>query len=53
MPAEVKRQSDLEEDCYYVPQVAYLLLKYGVSIDFYHELSMVFDALPKSYKVHS
>ena len=29
-------------------QVQYLLMKYGVSKEFYHELSMIF---PRSYKV--
>jgi len=42
---ETKKDDDM------IPNVAYLLLKYGASIEFYHELTMVFDNLPKSYKV--
>ena len=34
-----------------IPNVTYLLLKYGVSIELYNELAMVFDNLPESYKV--
>ena len=34
-----------------IPNVTYLLLKYGVSIELYNELAMVFDDLPESYKV--
>ena len=34
-----------------IPSLAYLLLKYGVSQKFYHELSMSIPELPRSYKV--
>ena len=34
-------------------QVQYLLMKHGVSIDFYHQLSMIFPELPRSHKVYS
>lgn len=37
----------------YVPNIAYLLMRYGVSMEFYHELSMVVDDLPRSHKVAS
>ena len=50
MIADMK-QCETEKDSDDVPNVAYLLLKYGVSIEFYHELTMVFDNLPRSYKV--
>lgn len=35
----------------HIPQISYLLLKYGVSMQFYHELSMECDELPRSYLV--
>jgi len=35
-----------------IPSLAYLLLKYGVSQKFYHELSMSIPELPRSYKVY-
>ena len=50
MPAADVRQCETEKDDE-IPNVAYLLLKYGVSIEFYHELTMIFDNLPRSYKV--
>ena len=34
-----------------IKQVQYLLMKHGVSTEFYHELSMIFPELPRSYKV--
>lgn len=48
-PADM-RQCETEKDDG-IPNVAYLLLKYGASIEFYHELTMIFDNLPRSYKV--
>ena len=34
-------------------EILYLLDSYGVSDDFYHELSMLHTSLPRSYKVKS
>jgi len=39
------------QDNSYIPNVAYLLLKYGVSYEFYHELTMLFKNLPRTYRV--
>jgi len=43
----------LSQDNKFVPNVAYLLLKYGVSFEFYHELTMLFKNLPRSYRVYA
>ena len=48
MPAQC---SDMDKDSPCVHNIAYLMLRYGVSMEFYHELSMIADGLPKSYKV--
>ena len=50
MPDDMKL-CETKKDDGVIPNVAYLLLKHGASIEFYHELTMVFDNLPKSYKV--
>ena len=34
-----------------IPNVSYLLLKYGVSYEFYHEIAMLFKNLPRTYRV--
>ena len=34
-----------------IPSFLYLLLKYGVSNECYHEMTMFLPELPKSYKV--
>ena len=36
----------------HIPEICYLLLKYGVSLKFYHELAMECKELPRSYKVY-
>jgi len=39
------------EEGSHIPEICYLLLKYGVSIKFYHELAMECRELPRAYKV--
>ena len=36
----------------HIPEICYLLLKYGVSFKCYHELAMECTELPRSYKVY-
>lgn len=35
----------------FIPDMAYLMLKYGVSFEYYHELCARFKDLPRAYKV--
>lgn len=37
----------------HIDTLTYLLIKHGVSMEFYHEISMQFKDLPRSYKVNS
>ena len=41
MPAQC---SDMDKDSPCVQDITYLMLRYGVSMEFYHELSMIADA---------
>ena len=44
--------TDVEGVCYQSPKsILYLLMKYGVSMEFYHELSMMFKSMPRTYQV--
>ena len=47
---EIASEED-EEPGTHIPEICYLLLKYGVSMKFYHELSMECTELPRSHKV--
>lgn len=51
VPGEKPQLSNMDQNSELIPNIAYLLLRYGVSMECYHELSMVVDGLPKSYKV--
>ena len=42
-----------KEDKENIPQISQLMLQYGVSYQFYHELSSIIKELPRSYKVAS
>lgn len=42
---------DEQNEEQHIPQICYLLLKYGVSMQFYHEFSMECDGAPRSYLV--
>ena len=49
-PPEITEQDEVDEGTH-IPEICYLLLNYGVSMKFYHELSMECSELPRSYKV--
>ena len=49
--AEKEPEVNEENKESHVPQICYLLLKYGVSTKFYHELSMEISELPRSHLV--
>lgn len=50
-PPEIAEQDEEPDEENNIPEICYLLLKYGVSMKFYHELSMECSELPRSYKV--
>jgi len=53
-PIKVKVDYDdghKEHEEHMIEHLTYLLLKHGVSMEFYHEVAMRFKDLPRSYKV--
>jgi len=44
-------QENSSENEEHIEALTYLLLKHGVSMEFYHKISMRFKDLPRSYKV--
>ena len=53
-PIKVKVDHDDNAEAHHrqmVEHLTYLLLKHGVSMEFYHEVAMSFKDLPRSYKV--
>ena len=55
-PEEKENRSTVDVDGIFdkrTESILYLLMKYGVSMEFYHELSMMFKNMPRSYQVAS
>ena len=44
-------QQTTSEQHEHIAAIPYYLLKHGVSVEFYHEISMIFKDLPRSYRV--
>lgn len=40
-----------EMDTHLTERILYVLMKYNISMQCYHDLSMILDDLPRSYKV--
>jgi len=49
-PVVVVDEENIDVDQNHIATLTYYLLKHGVSMEFYHEISMLFKDLPRSYK---
>ena len=48
-PTQSENSGDDNDE--YIPDILHLMLKHGVSLNFYHELCTRFGDLPRAYKV--
>jgi len=50
-PVIVVDEENIDMEHHHIATLTYYILRHGVSMEFYHEMSMLFKDLPRSYKV--